>query len=82
MRWHGEPVVLKHQEVAAILTPPLAGLGFLTPSLAPRGRKTKANYAFIIRVVYSLQLYCGESGSRVAEIKSEYSPGHSNGLRF
>jgi hypothetical protein len=30
-------VVLKHKEVTVALTPPLAGLGFLSPSLAPRG---------------------------------------------
>ena len=30
-------VVLKHKEVAVILTPPLPGLGFLSTELAPRG---------------------------------------------
>ena len=28
---------LKHKEVAVVLTPPLASLGFLSTSLAPRG---------------------------------------------
>ena len=34
-------VVLKHKEVAVVLTPPLAGLGFLSTSLAPKEEKRK-----------------------------------------
>jgi hypothetical protein len=32
-----QEVVFKHKEVAVVLTPPLAGLGFLSTELAPRG---------------------------------------------
>jgi site-specific DNA recombinase len=59
------------KRVTAVLRPPFA-FGFLSPELAPRGAKAKTDQAFVIRVVYSLQLYYGK-GDGVTEIGLEYS---------
>ncbi len=49
-------VVLKHKEVAVTLTPPLAGLGFLSTSLAPRGIKPRMIHGFIIQLIFNLDV--------------------------
>ena len=51
-------VALKHKEVAVTLTPPLASLGFFSPSLAPKEEK-RNNPELIIYLVYNLATYSG-----------------------
>ena len=63
----------QNKRVTASLQPPLSSFGFLSPSLAPRGGKAKTLQAFVVRIVYSLSAYYGDSDGRVAEVKSEYS---------
>ena len=41
--------------------------------LAPRGEKTKAGCAFVIRVFYSLSAYCRSRDGGSAEAESEHS---------
>jgi hypothetical protein len=60
-------VVVKNKEVAVILTPPLASLGFLPTPLAPKREKPKTGRAFTIRVIFSLSV------SDEAEYGSTYS---------
>jgi hypothetical protein len=57
-------VVAKHKEVAVVLTPPLAGLGFLSPSIAPKEEKRKIS-ELIIYLAYDLAAY-SETGSHGA----------------
>ena len=66
-------VVVKNKEVAVALTPPLSGLGFLSTPLAPRGEKAQIGRQFVVRLVYSLLKYVGQSDGRSTEVKSEYS---------
>ncbi len=51
-------VALKHKEVAVYLAPPLSGLGFLTPSLAPKEEKCKVP-ELVIYLAYDLAAYYG-----------------------
>ena len=55
-------VVLKHQEVAVVLTPPLAFLGFLSPSLAPKEEKRnvpelRINLGYDLAAYYETDLH-------------------------
>ncbi len=53
-------VALKHKEVAVYLAPPLSGLGFLSPSLAPKEEKPKVP-ELRIYLAYDLVLCSRES---------------------
>jgi hypothetical protein len=53
-------VALKHQEVAVVLTPPLAGLGFLSTELAPKEEKRNPP-KLRIYLAYDLAAYSGAS---------------------
>jgi len=51
-------VALKHKEVAVCLTPPLVGLGFVSPELAPKEEKRNVT-ELIIYLAYDLTAYYG-----------------------
>jgi hypothetical protein len=51
-------VALKHKEVAVCLTPPLAGLGFLSTLLAPKEEKPKVP-ELKIYLAYDLPAHSG-----------------------
>ena len=40
--------------MTALLRPPLASLGFFSPSLAPRGIEPRAVHGFIIQLIFNL----------------------------
>ncbi len=65
-------VVLKHQEVAVALTPPLAGLGFLSTSLAPREEKRKVPELHIC-LAYDLAKYYGAGSDGVSRVGMVFS---------
>ncbi len=65
-------VALKHKEVAVTLTPPLAGLGFLSTELAPKEEKRKLP-ELLIYLAYDLAACCSAGGHGVTQ-----SPGGAN----
>jgi hypothetical protein len=65
-------VVLKHKEVAVILTPPLPGLGFLSAELARKEEKRNVN-ELIIYLAYDLAAYSGEGSPGATRVGTELS---------
>jgi hypothetical protein len=65
-----EVVIEKNKKAAVVLTPPLALLGLLTPSLTLRGEKPKME--FIICLEYSLMVYYGGAAEKT-RVFTQYS---------
>ena len=62
-------VALKHKEVAVTLTPPLASLGFFSPSLAPKEEKRKVN-GLRIYLAYDLAGYYGAGVHKTTRVRT------------
>jgi hypothetical protein len=63
---------LKHKEVAVCLTPPLASLGFFSPSLAPKEEKRNVP-ELIIYLAYDLAACYGADSHGVTRVGTGFS---------